>query len=145
MLADSAEHPEPSETTPTPGAAVRTRAVTRHSGGAASVGALAMGAVVLAALTVGAIAMRRTAVLSDRAEHPQPSETTPVLAAPTRTRAVMRHTGGPLHWGRLPWAPWPSGLWPSALSPPGVSQSVALLSSAGAPASCTSAGCRSTN
>ena len=99
MLADSAEHPEPSETTPTPGAAVRTRAVTQHSGGAASVGALAMGAVVLAALTVGAIAMRRTRVLSDRAEHPEPSETTPVLAAPTRTRAVMRrrYTGGACH------------------------------------------------
>jgi hypothetical protein len=31
------------------------------------------GAVVLGALTVGAIAMRRTRILSDRAEHPEPS------------------------------------------------------------------------
>jgi hypothetical protein len=73
MLADRTEHPEPSVTMPTPGASVRTRAVTRHSGGAASVGALAMGAVVLGALTVGPIAMRRTRILSDRAEHPEPS------------------------------------------------------------------------
>jgi hypothetical protein len=31
------------------------------------------GTVVLGALTVGAIAMRRTRILSDRAEHPEPS------------------------------------------------------------------------
>src|SRR5580704_5494544 len=77
MPADRTEHPEPSETMPTPGASVRTRAVTRHSGGAASVGALAMGAVVLGALTAGTIAMRRTRILSDRAEYPEPSKTTP--------------------------------------------------------------------
>ena len=59
MLGDRTEHPEPSETVPTPGASVRTCAVTRHSGGAASLGALAMGAVVLGALTVGAVAIGR--------------------------------------------------------------------------------------
>jgi hypothetical protein len=47
MLGDRTEHPEPSETMPTPGASVRTRAVTRHSGGAASLGALAVDAVAL--------------------------------------------------------------------------------------------------
>jgi hypothetical protein len=92
-------NPEPSETTPRPGAAVRTRAVTRHSGGAASVGALAMGAVVLGALTVGTIAMRRTRILSDRAEHPEPTTPTPVVSV--RTRAVTRHSGGAASLGAL--------------------------------------------
>ena len=62
MVADRAEHPEPSETMPTPGAAVRTRAVTRHSGGAASLGALAMGAMALGAMAVGTIAIGRLAI-----------------------------------------------------------------------------------
>jgi hypothetical protein len=101
MLADRTEHPEPSETMPTPGASVRTRAVTRHSGGAASVGALAMGAVVLGALTVGTIAMRRTRILSDRAEYPEASETTPTPGASVRTRAVTRHSGGAASLGAL--------------------------------------------
>src|ERR1700730_407190 len=111
MLADRTEHPEPSETMPTPGASVRTRAVTRHSGGAASVGALAMGAVVLGALTAGTIAMRRTRILSDRAEHPEPSKTTPTPVAPVRTRAVSGTLAAPLHSARLLWEPWPSGPW----------------------------------
>jgi hypothetical protein len=101
MLADRAEHPELGETTPRPGAAVRTRAVTQHSGAAASLGALAMGAVVLGALTVGTIAMRRTRILSDRAEHPEPSETTLMPGAPGRTRAVTRHSGGADSLGAL--------------------------------------------
>jgi hypothetical protein len=47
---------------PTPGASVRTRAVTRHSGGAASLGALAMGAMALGAMAVGTIAIGRLAI-----------------------------------------------------------------------------------
>jgi hypothetical protein len=94
MLVDLAENPEPNETTPTPRVPVRTRAATQHSGGAASLGALAMGAVVLGALTVDTIAMPRTRILSDRAEHPEPSGTTPTPGAPGRTRAVTQHSGG---------------------------------------------------
>ena len=105
MLADRAEHPEPSETMPTTGAPVRTRAVTQPSGGAAPLVALAMGAVVLGALTAGTIAMRRTRILSDRAEYPEASETTPTPVAPVRTRAVSGTLAAPLHSARLPWAP----------------------------------------
>ena len=60
-----------------------------------------MGAVVLGALTVGTIAMRRTRILSDRAEYPEASETTPTPVAPVRTRAVTRHSGGAASLGAL--------------------------------------------
>jgi uncharacterized membrane protein len=62
MLADSAEHPEPSETTPVLAAPTRTRAVMQHAGGAATLGALAMGAMALGAMAVGTVAVGRLAI-----------------------------------------------------------------------------------
>ena len=67
MLADRAEHPEPGETTPTPGAPARTRAVTPHFGGAASHGALAMGAMALGAIAIGRLAIGSLALKRGRA------------------------------------------------------------------------------